>query len=52
VVGGKLSDASYEVDGAGWFTIEEALETLTFKVETEVVRQAYNTLTGHGPGER
>lgn len=51
VVGGTLSDASYEVDGVGWFTIEEALEMLTFKGETEVARQAYDTLTGRGPGK-
>lgn len=46
VVGGKLSGASYEVDGVGWFTIEEALETLTFKGESEVARQAYEILIG------
>ena len=49
VVGGKLSDASFEVDGVGWFTIEEALETLTFRGETEVARQAYAALSGQDP---
>lgn len=51
VVGGTLSDASYEVDGVGWFTIEEALGTLTFKGETEVARAAYAILTGQGASE-
>ncbi len=44
VVGGKLSDASYEVDGVGWFTFEAALEALTFQGESEVTRQACEAL--------
>jgi 8-oxo-dGTP pyrophosphatase MutT (NUDIX family) len=40
VVGGLLSDASYEVDGVGWFTFEEAQSILTFQGELEVVEMA------------
>jgi 8-oxo-dGTP pyrophosphatase MutT (NUDIX family) len=47
VVGGELSDASYEVDGVGWFTLEEAIITLTFKDEVQAARQAFAALTGH-----
>ena len=40
VVGGELNDRSYEVDGVGWFSPEEALDTLTFEGEQAVLRQA------------
>jgi 8-oxo-dGTP pyrophosphatase MutT (NUDIX family) len=40
VVGGALSDASYEVDGVGWFTLEHAQRILTFAGEREVLRMA------------
>lgn len=44
VIGGKLSDASYEVDGVGWFTPNEALKVLTFKGERTVVELAVQAL--------
>lgn len=40
VVSGDLSDSSHEVDGVGWFTLDQALKKLTFKGEAEVVRDA------------
>lgn len=40
VVGGVLSDSSYEVDAVGWFSLERALHVLTFAGEREVVQMA------------
>jgi 8-oxo-dGTP pyrophosphatase MutT (NUDIX family) len=40
VVGGELSDLSFEVDGVLWASPEEALNRLTFSGERECVRQA------------
>lgn len=40
VVGGELSDLSFEVDGVIWTTPEDALHRLTFAGERECVRQA------------
>lgn len=40
VVGGALSDTSYEVDAVGWFAIEDALTMLTFAGEREVLQMA------------
>jgi len=40
VVGGELSDASIEVDGTGWFTLDEALALLTFPGERDVIADA------------
>lgn len=40
VVGGELSDVSFEVDGVLWTTPEDALRRLTFAGERECVRQA------------
>ena len=40
VVGGELSDLSFEVDGVIWTTPEDALRRLTFAGERECVRQA------------
>ena len=40
VVGGELSDASYEVDAVGWFTFDQAEAILTFSGELAVVQQA------------
>lgn len=37
VVGGELSDASFEVDGVAWFTLPQALDLLTFTGERAVV---------------
>ena len=45
IVGGELNDHSYEVDGVGWFSPEEALDTLTFEGEQAVVRQAMEQWT-------
>jgi 8-oxo-dGTP pyrophosphatase MutT (NUDIX family) len=40
VVGGELSDSSYEVDSVGWFTPAQALQILTFAGEKTVVQFA------------
>jgi 8-oxo-dGTP pyrophosphatase MutT (NUDIX family) len=39
-VGGQLNDDSYEVDGVGWYTPEDALAILTFSGERAVVEAA------------
>lgn len=44
VVDGVISDASHEVDGVAWFTLEQALQVLTFGGERGVVRQAQEQL--------
>ena len=44
VVGGALSDASYEVDAVGWFTLEHAYNILTFAGEREVMQMAQTRL--------
>jgi 8-oxo-dGTP pyrophosphatase MutT (NUDIX family) len=46
VVGGELSDASYEVDAVGWFTLDEAQTILTFDGEQEVLALARDYLAG------
>lgn len=46
VVGGTLSDTSYEVDAVGWFTLEHAHRILTFPGEREVLRMAQERLQG------
>ncbi len=54
VVGSQLGDASHEVDGVGWFTFEQAVETLTFKDEVQAAQQACAALTGQdltGPAD-
>lgn len=48
MVGGVLSDSSYEVDAVGWFTLEEAQAILTFSGELKVVKLAQTSLNG-GP---
>jgi 8-oxo-dGTP pyrophosphatase MutT (NUDIX family) len=40
MVGGELSDHSYEVDAVGWFTPVTIFQKLTFAGEKEVVRLA------------
>src|SRR5690606_17636867 len=40
VVGGAVSDTSYEVDAVGWFTLEDAHRVLTFAGEREVLQMA------------
>ena len=45
VVGGALSDTSYEVDAVGWFLLEDALKMLTFAGEREVLQMAQARLT-------
>lgn len=47
VVGGELSDSSYEVDAVAWFTLEQAAGILTFAGEREVVLMAKEQLTNH-----
>lgn len=44
VVGGELSDASYEVDSVAWFTPQQALKILAFDAERDVVKQAIDRL--------
>ena len=44
VTGGELSDASYEVDGVGWFTPAEAMREMTFEGERLVVQLALESL--------
>ncbi len=46
VVGGELTDSSFEVDAVGWFTPEEAIQTLTFDDDREVVKLAQQHWTG------
>lgn len=52
VVGGVLSDSSYEVDGVGWFTLERAIRVLTFAGEREVAQLALAQLKGQGSHAR
>lgn len=40
VVGGELSDSSFEVDGVAWRTPAEALSQLTFESEQKCIRLA------------
>ncbi|MEZ4862638.1 MAG: NUDIX hydrolase [Caldilineaceae bacterium] len=40
MIGGELTDSSYEVDDVRWFTPEVALKHMTFDGEKSVVRQA------------
>ena len=47
VVGGVLSDASFEIDSAGWFTLDQAEKLLTFEGERAVVRLARARLEDH-----
>ncbi|CAN5798064.1 NUDIX hydrolase [soil metagenome] len=44
MVSGDLCDDSYEVDAVGWFTLEQALEMLTFAGEKSVVQIASEIL--------
>lgn len=44
VTGGMISDASHEVDGVAWFTLDQALDVLTFPGERSVVRHARQRL--------
>ncbi|MCX6050759.1 MAG: NUDIX hydrolase [Chloroflexi bacterium] len=46
MVSGDLCDDSYEVDAVGWFTLEQALEMLTFEGEKSVVQLASEILAG------
>lgn len=48
-VGGKLSDACYEVDAVGWFSFEEAEAMLTFSGELDVMKLAQARLAGEPP---
>ncbi len=49
VVGGTLSDTSYEVDAVGWFTLERAYHILTFTGEREVMQMAQAKLNAKTP---
>lgn len=42
VVGGELSDLSFEVDAVAWFTPEQALGKMTFEAERKTLRKALN----------
>lgn len=49
-VGGELSDASIEVDGVNWFSLDEARQVLTYVSESEMVNRAAALLTSpRGP---
>ena len=48
IVGGALSDESHEVDGAGWFGIEQAEDVLTFDGERRVLGLAVAALKEQG----
>lgn len=48
VVGGTLSDDSYEVDAVGWFSLAEAQDILTYSGETDVLRLAQERLAAKG----
>lgn len=43
-VSGDLCDDSYEVDAVGWFTLEQAIDMLTFEGEKSVVQIASEML--------
>ncbi len=45
VTGGKISDASHEVDGVAWFTLTQALDILTFSGERSVVHHAQTVIS-------
>jgi 8-oxo-dGTP pyrophosphatase MutT (NUDIX family) len=47
VVGGELSDSSFEVDSSAWFTPRQALALLTFPGEKSVVELAMERLSIH-----
>ncbi len=47
VVGGRLSDASIEVQRVDWVTTEDALARLTYEGERDCVRLAVDYLNGH-----
>ena len=44
VVGGELSDASIEIDGAAWFTLTQAVTVLTFPGERQTLQLAIERL--------
>lgn len=44
MIGGELSDASYEVDSVGWFSPEHAVEMMTFAGEKVVLQRALGVL--------
>lgn len=46
VVSGIISDASHEVDGVAWYTIDSAIDVLTFPGERIVTQQAREQLNG------
>jgi 8-oxo-dGTP pyrophosphatase MutT (NUDIX family) len=50
MIGGTLSDESYEVDSVGWFTPAQALTQLTFPGERAVVQLALAQLGETGGG--
>ncbi len=39
-LGGNMNDHDHEVDEAGWFPIDEAIEKVTYKDEKELIRKA------------
>lgn len=49
-VDGVISDASHEVDGAAWYTMEDALDVLTFSGERRVAQQALDMLNSESAG--
>jgi len=49
VVGGELSDDSFEVDATGWFALDHAADLLSFRGEQEVLRPALPALSDCRP---
>ena len=52
IIGGELSDESYEVDGVAWFTVDQARDVLTFDGEKVVLELAYAALKRAGEHNR
>ncbi len=48
IIGGELSDESHEVDGVAWFTIDQAMDILTFDGERRVIGLAVAALKDRG----
>ena len=46
VVGGELSDASFEVDSVAWFPLAAAIELLTFPAERAVMAEVPGRVLG------
>jgi NADH pyrophosphatase NudC (nudix superfamily) len=43
---GSTDDHDHEVDEARWFTIDDAIEQLTYKSEKQIMRKAKEMISG------